>query len=105
MKTIITIDTDTHAVVPREPTIAMLDAANDGGSRVIDRAKYNAMLAAAPPIPETGGLLCEARDMLADLGKGESCDHSVGICWCGYFDLMERLNDALPSPPAGDDHG
>ena len=42
----------------------------------------------------------EARDTLkaclAEMEQlDESCDHSVGICWCGYHGAMERAQRAI----------
>jgi hypothetical protein len=32
---------------------------------------------------------------LVNLSEGESCDHSVNICWCSTFQLMQEIQDAL----------
>lgn len=45
-----------------------------------------------PPAPHadatTTRLLVELRDELADLVRGEACDHAVNICWCATFALI-----------------
>lgn len=37
----------------------------------------------------------EAQEELRQLTEGESCDHSVGICWCGTFRRLNALGEAI----------
>lgn len=40
-------------------------------------------------------LLVRCQEELEHLTKGESCDHSVNICWCEQFRLLEDIREAL----------
>ena len=44
---------------------------------------------------ESVGLIRAMLDEIVDLTDGEACDHSVNICWCGTFDLIERAREFL----------
>lgn len=41
----------------------------------------------------------ELLDELNLITKGESCDHSVGICWCKTFRAMETATALLARTP------
>lgn len=50
------------------------------------------LMAAAPDMLEAlEALLLEAEE----LSEGEGCDHSVGICWCSYFRVLDRAREAI----------
>lgn len=64
------------------------------------------LIALAPAMAETiledGKTIAAMREALADtrselelLRGGETCDHSVGVCWCDYHRLVSRIDAIL----------
>lgn len=46
----------------------------------------------------THPILVALREVTAELdllARGESCDHSVGICWCPTFRALAKAKDIL----------
>jgi hypothetical protein len=43
-------------------------------------------------------LLKECLEVINELRDGETCDHSVGICWCGIFSLVDSIDKILEIP-------
>jgi len=45
--------------------------------------------------PELYQMLEELIETAEELRAGDACDHSVGICWCGYFSTLHHAEKAL----------
>jgi hypothetical protein len=52
--------------------------------------------ALAEALAALGALRIEAETMR----DGDRCDHKVNICWCGYFSVLNQVDEALRSPAA-----
>lgn len=58
-----------------------------------DRGANAHLIAAAPALYEAlKGILPELKEYVQEVGD---CDHSVGICFCGLFNKIDNLEQAL----------
>lgn len=48
--------------------------------------------------------LVDAKRELAMFSDDAQCDHNVGICWCSYWHVIERLDRLIENPlePTGE---
>ena len=76
------------------------------GAYCHDDPCYNCLDADNKQLKVVVASLCDAikelRAEAEDMRGGETCDHSVNICWCDYFRLIERVDNITTNAEGGE---